>query len=215
MQNMNNAYFSGKIYSMLMTPKGELKLKLSIAQSKRGKDGKRELRQDENGSYVRSIITIRFLGELAKKINNNYRPGDYVNVTAVAQTVRNHYSCTNKIEMWGINVSRKGGARFSPLYDINNVTLRGKVTSVYELTSGSKLVTIYTSVEKNVLTPSMSMMPQTFTSYTTVNVGKNFECKKGDYINVSGFVIERTQGHGYNRSVSQIIYSMQSSKVEA
>lgn len=213
MQHINNAFFSGRIYSMFVTPKGELKLKLSIAQSKNGKNGERVLKKDRNGSYVRSIITIRFLGEAAKKVNENFRPGDYVNVTAIAQTVRNHYSCTNKIEMWGLSVSSKRGAHFNPLKDINNITLQGKVTSIFESKSGSKLVTIYTSVDKPVLTPSLTPMAQTFASYTVVNVGKAFECKKGDYIKVSGFVIEH--GHDTNdlRGVEQFIYSTQTSKV--
>lgn len=190
MQHLNNAFFSGKIHSMFMTPKDELKLKLSITQSKFDKNDNRVIKLDKDGKPMRSVITIRFLGESAKRINENYCVGDYVNVTALAQTVRNHYSCTNKIEMWGLSVTSKRSSQLSPLRDVNNITLQGKVSSVYELKSGSKLVTIYTSVERPVLTPSLTPKPQTFISYTVVNVGKSFDCKKGDHIKVSGFVTE-------------------------
>ena len=208
MQNVNNAFFSGKIHSMFMTPKGELKLKLSIAQSKTNDAGERILKKDKNGNYVRSIITIRFLGESAKRVNDQFRAGDYVNVVAVAQTVRNHYSCTNKIEMWGLSVNSKQGSHIDPLRDINSITLQGKVTSIYETKSGTRLVTVYTSVEKPVLTPSLTPKNQTFNSYTTVNVGKDFECTKGEYIKVSGFVIE----HNDKNSAAQYIYCTKKEK---
>lgn len=205
MQNINNAFFSGKIHSMFMTPKGELKLKLSITQSKPGKDGERVIKTDKDGNPMRSVITIRFLGESAKRVNENYCVGDYVNITALAQTVRNHYSCTNKIEMWGLSVNSKRNSQLSPLKDINNITLQGKVSSVYELKSGAKLVTVYTKVERPVLTPSLTPKPQSFISYTVVNVGKDFDCKKGDHIKVSGFVTEVSKKNAANSIEQHII----------
>lgn len=210
MEIVNNAFFSGKIMSKFMTPRGELKLKLSIAKSKLNKEtGERVLKKDKDGNYIRSVITIRFFGEMAKRIDHAYQVGDYVNVIALAQTVRNHYSCTSKVEMWGLSVNTKKGARISPLKDINIIELQGKVTDIYTTKTGNKHLTIYTSVAKPVLTASLKPVEQVFASYTTVDVNRGFVCKKGDYVRIKGFVKEEESYEGPLKSVEQFIYTTQ------
>ena len=193
MENINNVFLSGKIKQIYVTPKGEVKLKIMIARS-HIIDGKRTVKRDKDDNVIRNIITVRFFDELAKKVSKNYKAGDYVNITAIVQTVRNHYSCTSAIEIWGMSIHSKSRSKINSAQDINSVEVQGKVAGIYETKYDTKILTIYTSIERSVLTPSLNPMNKTFASYTAITVPASFECDTGNYVNVKGAIRDPQNG---------------------
>ncbi len=206
MTHVNSAFFSGKIASMFMTPKGDLKVKLNIGSFKKGEDGKYSLRKDDDGKYINSTLTLYFFGEQAKRLKARFRPGDYVSANAFAQTTRNHYSCTNRIEFWGINMWPKKTIVGEIKPDVNSVHIVGKISSTFTTPTGLNLLTIFTSTNEEVLTPSGKMLPKNFSSYTEVSMGKRDIAlyKKGDYIDVQGFVREIARADGSKACFIQV-----------
>ncbi len=200
MNYSNVVFLSGKIVSTYLTPRKELKVKLSIARFIKDKEtGEFKIKTDSKNEPMKNIVSIRFFNEDAESVNSRFRPGDFVNLTAFIQTVRNHYTCKSYIELWGLNMWAKGDVKT----DVNSILLTGKIDSVSISSRGNRFVNLYTDVEKEVTAPNGVTRKQNFRSYTNFMLrSSDPEVHKGDWVTVRGYLTENVNDKEVQRRVN-------------
>lgn len=214
----NNVSLCGKIVKAFRAKRDEVRFEISIGRSAAPvfdeKTGKKRypFKRDENGKVLSERIVVRFFDRQADELFDTYKVGDYVNVTAVAQTVRNHYDGTSKTDIWGLSMNPKV-INGKLINDHNHLDLRGKIVSSNAVNDNLVIVNILTKVEKKFPTGNGSFYVQKYKSITPVGIyrkdgtarelDKNFT--KGTWINVKGYLTTVKKETGIDSFKRQVL----------
>lgn len=186
---VNNVYLSGRIVAIHENAKY---CKVELLQNYKDKTG-------EDKSHV---IVVHFTPEQVKAFVSRFRTGDRVNVTAFAQSCRNHYTCSNRTELWGVTIWPAPIVKGKTFKPRNNVSLAGKVTSTFQTTNKTTLATLYVVSTKELISYSGTKVEKQFYTYMTVALNnKLLEDKsidKGDWLSIRGFVVKSRDKSGQN-----------------
>lgn len=197
----NRCFLSGRVAGVYRMKKNEVVLALLVGRTRR-QNGKTVHVRTEDGKVRSDLYSVHFFDGAAKIVEERYQAGDFVNVNAVAMTIRDRYTCSNKIELWGIRVSPKASnGRLTP--DLAQTDLAGTVVSTYSGRSRAgrdyTSLTVYVNVTEQVVRPDGTVGPQDYHTYLTVGVNGERtraiakELKKGDWVHVYGRIRERKQ----------------------
>ena len=140
----NTINLCGKVVKKTHPKKDEVRFQVSC--------GHRGAKKDANGRIHRDVITVRFFDGLAKKYDEMFGVGDFVTVNAVAQNVRNHYTGTAKVDIWGIAMGPKL-VNGKMIQDHNHVNIRGKISSSAVINNSLLILNVETKVEKKYQNP--------------------------------------------------------------
>lgn len=187
----NNVHFCGKIINKIKRKK-DLIFILSCGHGK-------NQRPDRNGLIPRDIITVHFFDEQAEHYDKRFETEDFVTVVAVAQTVRDRYEGTYKVEFWGLSMGPKK-VNGKIINDCNNVSIRGKIESVKVINPNYIIINVLTKLDKNFRNPNMDSeikkITKTFKSVTPIGIKCHGDAEKvawdnyteGTWVNVNAFV---------------------------
>lgn len=194
----NNVYESGKIVKVIKK-KDSIIFVLSCGHGRprRNKDGKYQPQMNKDGLILRDVMSVKFFDDAAAHYAELFKEGDFVSVNAVAQTVKDRYNQTDRVELWGISMSEKRGR-----FDRNEVEIRGKITTAALISDNYILVNLLTSVEKKrVNFKPGSQFPtkeETYKSITPIGIRCQGDAKEqmknftqGTWLHVSAFVYGR------------------------
>lgn len=196
----NNVSLCGRIMSIVRAKKDEVKITLGVARSAKpvlGDEGKvyHPLMRDKDNYVIREYITVRFFDKLADEIEKKQEVGDYIIVNAVVQNVRNHYSGTSKVDIWGISVApkRRGNRTVN---DHNRVDLRGKIVKSTIVNENLVIINLLTKCDKETKTPNDNVISTTYKSVTPVGFYykdgnarlKANDFTKGTWLNIRGYI---------------------------
>lgn len=187
----NNANLCGKIVKKI-TKKNETIFILSCGYGKKPK-------YKEDGKIDRNLVAVYFFDELSKHYNKRFEQDDFVTVSGVVQTVRDHYNGTYFVTIWGLSMGPKK-IRGKVINDQNFLEIRGKIESVKVINSNYMIINVLTKVEKKYKNPnedsSVKKITQKFKSVTPIGVRcyKNAKAlaktkyTPGTWIDVKGFM---------------------------
>lgn len=187
----NNVHLCGKIVRKV-EKKREVIFVLSCGHGVNQK-------KDKNGLIQRDVISVHFFDDQATMYNNRFEEGDFVTVTAVMQTVRNHYTGTYTVETWGLSMGPKY-VNGKIIRDCNNVQIRGKIESVNVINDNYIIINVLTKVDKNFKNPNKESekvkLTKSFKSVTPIGIRCNGDAKdvawnnytEGTWVDVRAFV---------------------------
>lgn len=192
---VNRVFVSGKIIGIFPGRKGEVKYRLRVAQREKCGDTY-EIKRDKDGNIVADIYTVRFYGKQGEVCKSRFQIGDFACVVGVAQTVRDAYTATNSIEIWGLKMFPKAGKK-GIIPDSKSVSIVGRVESsiIRRVGDRSRIsLTVYTKTVQDTMASTGKMVPTTYRTFLTVSILGDTDVAralvKGDWISMSGRIRE-------------------------
>ena len=207
-KNRNMVHLCGKLVSKKRLQRDTLMMMVSC---------ERKGTLNKDGEKVYRLIRVMFYDDAAEFYDNRFEVGDFVTVNGIAQLIRNHYTGTSAVSIWGITMGPKYvDGRMIP--DHNQVAILGKIDSAVALTKDYILLNVKTVVQKERKflgqTKEASSITKEYTSVTPIGLRCNGNASElikqftvGTHVNIVGFVdsrrmkIDETHTHIVNRVI--------------